>query len=249
MSRPRPIRKLKKRIILKMKRLLREEILVLGDSHTSIFMEKAVSREFPGSFFNVINIGGATASGLANPNAKTQAYQRFREALADTTARRIIVMLGEVDTGFIIWYRAKKYDESVEAVTEKAIAIYTQFLLEIKSRPASVLCISTPLPTIQDGTEWGEVATARKEVTASQAERTALTLHFNRQVERFCKENGIAFINLDGESLGSDGLVKRELLNADRNDHHYAPQAYAPMLLGPLKAQLDLKASNRRANP
>ncbi|MEO5917661.1 MAG: SGNH/GDSL hydrolase family protein [Luteolibacter sp.] len=238
MKRNRPIRKLKRRVLLLAKRMLREEILVLGDSHTSIFKQKAICRSFPKSFFNVINVGGATASGLANPNSKTQAYQRFREALADTAAKRIVVMLGEVDTGFIIWYRAKKYNESVELVTEKAVRTYTDFLLEIQSRPASVVCISTPLPTIKDGTEWGEVATARKEVTATQIERTALTLHFNKQVEAFCEGHGIAFINLDSKSLGPDGTVDPGLLNSNPNDHHYEPEAYARILIGPLRDKL-----------
>jgi len=211
---------------------------VLGDSHTSIFLQRDISSAFPKSFFNVINVGGATASGLANPNSKTQASQRFAEALADTTAKRVIVMLGEVDTGFIIWYRAAKYNEPVELVMEQAITTYTGFLLEIQSRPASVLCISTPLPTIKDGTGWGEVATARKEVTATQLERTGLTLRFNQRVQAFCESHGIAFINLDGVSLGSDGIVKPELLNSDRNDHHYEPGAYSGILIKPLMEKL-----------
>ncbi len=238
MKRQRPIRKLKKRLVLKIKRMLREEILVLGDSHASIFLQKDIRRSFPKSFFHVINVGGATASGLANPRSKTQAYQRFREALADTPAKRVIVMLGEVDTGFIIWYRAKKYNESVERVTEKAIKIYTDFLLEIQSRPASVLCISTPLPTIQDGNDWGEIATERKEISATQIERTELTLRFNRQVQGFCESHGMAFINLDAASLGPAGTVASRLLNSNPNDHHYEPEAYARILIEPLKHQL-----------
>ena len=238
MKRNRPIRKLKKRLQLLAKRLLREEILVLGDSHTSIFKQKEIQRGFPKSFFNVINVGGATASGLHNPNSKTQAYQKFSEALADTKARRIIIMLGEVDTGFIIWYRANKYNEPVEAVMETTIRNYTKFLLEIQAHPASVLCISTPLPTIKDGTLWGEVANARKEITASQLDRTALTLRFNSTVESFCQNHGIAFINLDEKSLGPDGIVSPELLNSNPNDHHYDSRAYARILVGPLKEKL-----------
>ncbi len=238
MKRNRPLRKLKKRLILMTKRLLREEILVLGDSHTSIFKHQTIRACAPGCFFNVINIGGATASGLANPNSKTQAYQRFREALADTPAKRVIVMLGEVDTGFIIWYRAMKYNEPVETVMAKTVQNYTNFLSELQSRPLSVLCISTPLPTIKDGTAWGDVATARKEISATQIERTALTLRFNTQIEAFCKSHNIGFINLDAVSLGPDGTVDSGLLNANQNDHHYEPAAYAKILIDPLRAKL-----------
>lgn len=220
------------------KRRLWEEILVLGDSHTSIFLHPAIRRAFPKSFFNVINVGGATASGLPNPNSKSQASQKFADALADTTARRIIAMLGEVDTGFIIWYRAAKYGEPIEQVMTQAITNYTTFLTDLSSRADSLLCISTPLPTIGDGTDWGDVATARKEVTASQRERTELTLRFNKRIQEFCDSHGIRFINIDPESLGSDGLVKPSLLNPDPNDHHYAPRIYSEILLKPLMTNL-----------
>ncbi|MES2477108.1 MAG: SGNH/GDSL hydrolase family protein [Verrucomicrobiota bacterium] len=239
MKRNRPIRKLKKRLILGVKRLLREEILVLGDSHTAIFKHPTVARAFPKSFFNVINVGGATASGLANPNSKTQASQRFAEALADSPARRMIVMLGEVDTGFIIWYRAAKYGEPVESVMETAVTTYTAFLTDVRSRADQLLCVSTPLPTIPDGTAWGEVATARKEVTATQFERTSLTLRFNRLVREFCVANAIGFIDLDAASLGENGLVKPALMNPDPQDHHYQADAYAKILLKPLLETLN----------
>lgn len=239
MKRERPIRRLKKRLLLHAKRLLREEILVLGDSHTSIFNQHDIRRAYPKSFFNIINVGGATASGLANPNSKTQATQRFAEALAETTARRMVVMLGEVDTGFIIWYRAAKYGEPVEAMMDQAVGKYGQFLADVRSRADSLLCVSTPLPTIRDGTGWGDVASARKEVTASQSERTELTLRFNRRVREFCESHDIAFIDLDGESLGSDGLVRPELLHANPSDHHYAPDAYSRILIKPLMEKLN----------
>lgn len=243
MKRNRPIRKLKKRLVLLTKRMLREEILVLGDSHTSIFKHKALRGCVPGSFFNVINIGGATASGLANPNSKTQAYQRFREALADTKAKRVIVMLGEVDTGFIIWYRARKYHESVESVMAKTIGNYTDFLLEVQAHPATVLCISTPLPTIKDGNDWGEIANARKEVSASQIDRTELTLRFNQHIRAFCESHGIGFISLDEKSLGPDGTVDPGLLNSNPNDHHYEPAAYAKLLIEPLREKLAIPST------
>lgn len=245
MKRARPIRKLKKRLLLLAKRKLRKEILVLGDSHASIFFQKGIRRAFPKSFFNVINVGGATASGLANPNSKSQASSRFAEALEDTTAKRVIFLLGEVDAGFIIWYRAAKYGEPVEEVMAKAVETYTGFLSKVRSSMDEVICISAPLPTIRDGVAWGDVANARKEVTATQLERTGLTLRFNEAVRAICESHGIGFISLDRESLGSDGLVRPELLNSDPDDHHYEPRAYSEMLLKPLME----KIGNRPSEP
>jgi hypothetical protein len=209
-----------------------QEILVLGDSHTPVFNHPLFKEKFPNLFFNVLTVIGATASGLENPNSTTQAYPVFRKAVRQTTAKQIIVMLGEVDTGFVIWYRAQKYQEPVAAMMDKAITNYSRFLTELNLR-FEVVCISAPLPTIQDDNDWGDIANARKEVTASQVERTALTLEFNRIMQEFCTQNDIRYIMLDGLSLGDSGIVKSELLNGDCNDHHYDQDQYARLLVDP----------------
>lgn len=206
------------------------EILVLGDSHTPIFNHPRFKTSFPELSFNVVTVIGATASGLENPNTKTRAYPIFKDALQRSSARTVIVMLGEVDTGFVIWYRAEKYRESVSAMADRAIASYSRFLLELSTR-REVVCISTPLPTIQDGNDWGDVANARREVTATQTERTALTLQFNQAMQAFCKENGIRYVMLDDESLGESGLIRDELLNRDPSDHHYDADRYSRLLV------------------
>ncbi len=172
------------------------EILILGDSHTPIFNHELFKEKFPDLFFNIHTVVGATASGLENPNSKTKAYPIFREAIKKSTAKQVIVMLGEVDTGFVIWYRAQKYQESVASMMDKAIESYSRFLLELAMR-FEVVCISTPLPTIQDGNDWGDIANARRDVTALLVERTALTLEFNRIMQLFCRQNNIRYLMLD----------------------------------------------------
>jgi len=207
-----------------------QDILILGDSHSPIFNHPLFKEKFPNLVFNVLTVIGATASGLENPNSTTQAYPVFREAVSQTAAKQIIVMLGEVDTGFVIWYRAQKYQESVAAMMDKAVASYSRFLIELTGR-FEVVCISTPLPTIRDNNDWGDIANARREVTASQVERTALTLEFNRIMQQFCLQNDIRYIMLDNVSLGDSGIVKAELLNSDSNDHHYDPEQYSRLLV------------------
>ena len=207
-----------------------QEILVLGDSHSPVFNHELFKEKFPDVFFNVLTVVGATASGLENPNSKTKAYPIFKEAVKESTAKQVIVMLGEVDTGFVIWYRAQKYQESVASMMDKAVESYSRFLLELTTR-FDVVCISTPLPTIQDDNDWGDVANARREVTASLVERTALTLEFNLLIQMFCRQNNIRYIMLDGVSLGEGGIVRADLLNRDCNDHHYDPEHYSRLLV------------------
>lgn len=207
-----------------------EEVLVLGDSHAKVFGHPLMRLTLGRYHLNVVSVGGATASSLENPNSKTQAFQRFKQALATTRAEKVVVMLGEVDTGFVIWYRADKSGVTAQEAFERALLNYRRLLSEIRERGLTPICVSTPLPTIQDGAPKGAIANARKSVTVSQQERTELTLRFNLEMERFCCAESIAYLNLDADSLGSDGLVKTELLNRDPLDHHYERRVHARML-------------------
>src|SRR3990172_4349039 len=98
-----------------------------------------------------------------------------------------------------------------------------------------VIVVSAPLPTIPDEEQCGQVANLRKEINVSQRQRTELTLKFNARVEQVCAAEDAVFIGLDSESLGQDGLVKKELLNRDPCDHHYRAAAYARMLVEKLQ--------------
>jgi hypothetical protein len=214
-----------------------QEILVLGDSHAAIFSDARFRAEFPLHAFNVISIGGATASGLENPNSKTQSLPLFLDAVGKSKAATIVVLLGEVDTGFVIWYRAEKYRAEVSEMLLHALTSYRSFLTRLRN-DHRVICLSAPLPTITDGQEWGAVANARREVRASQAQRTLLTIRFNEGMRRFCAANGIEYLDFDDESIGRDGLVDRRLLNSDPLDHHYEPRAYLEMLIPRLRSRL-----------
>jgi len=221
------------------KRILgKTEVLVLGDSHTEVFKFRKFRKYFPQFFFSVTTVGGATASGLENPNSKTQAYQIFRAAIRASDASVAIIQLGEVDTGFVIWYRARKYHADVSEMTQRAVDTLTRFISEVAITHAPVV-ISAPLPTIGDEVEWGEVAKARSKVKATQRERTALTLEFNREIAAFCADNNYCHISLDDECMGDDGLVNQAVLNADSRDHHYDQDIYAELLYEKLQPVLN----------
>jgi hypothetical protein len=228
------IRGLRRPFVLLKRKFFLEEVLVLGDSHADVFSHKKFTDHFQNKFFNVVWVGGATVSGLTNPKSKSQALPIFREYIKKTTAATTIVLLGEVDTGFVIWYRANKYITTVSIMLDMAINNYQNLILEI-SKKSCVVCISAPLPTIRDENDWGEVADARKEVKATQLERTELTVLFNKRMQGFCEANGFNYLSFDNESIGEDGLIRAELYSADPYDHHYDFEKYADMIIKKLK--------------
>jgi hypothetical protein len=211
-----------------------EEILVLGDSHANVFKNKHIEEQFKNHFFNVIAVGGATISGLENPNSKTQALATFRKEIKKSKARTIIVLLGEVDTGFVIWHKSEKYKTNVSDMLDMAVQNYKDFLQQLSSTHR-VICISTPLPTIKDEQDWGEIANARKDVKATQWQRTKITVQFNNIMEDFCNKTDIVYLSFDKESLNEKGLVHDSLLNPNPNDHHYDKDKYAEMIVHKIK--------------
>jgi len=221
-------------ILQQLKNIFRQEILVLGDSHAAVFKHTLLTSSFKNFYFNVVSVPGATVSGLENPNSKTQAFQIFMNHIKNSKAQTTIVLLGEVDTGFVIWYRAEKYKTEVSEMLDAALTNYQKLLLTLSGK-SRVICISTPLPTIKDGQNWGEVANARKDVKATQLQRTMLTIQFNKTMQAFCKENGMTYISFDEESLGEDGLVDSRLLNFNSTSHHYAKHLYAEMIINKFK--------------
>jgi len=223
----------------------KERILVLGDSHSVVFRNWRFRLHMPRTRFELALVGGATVSGLDNPNSKTQARAKFDEALEKTEATKVVTLLGEVDTGFVIWYRAKKYGQSVDEMLRMALDNYEE-LLASASRKAPVIAISCPLPTIRDGQTWGEVANLRQEVDASQKLRTELTLQFNASVRAFAQTLGCFTIDLDSDCLDDNGLVASRLLNRNPLDHHYSMPAYASLLAKRLASLLSTGVGEHR---
>jgi hypothetical protein len=116
------------------------------------------------------------------------------------------VVLGEVDCSYIIWRRAAREGIPVDEQLEWTLDRYLALLSDVRrySRRA-VLVFSAPRPTLPDNSEeWGEIARRRVDVTATQRERTELTLRFNAEVARRCAAAGFVFV--DGHRRSSTRL-------------------------------------------
>lgn len=214
-------------------------IFCLGDSHIRVFNHPLFKMYFPFTYFDITAVDGATASGLRNVHSKTQAARIFYEKLnAIPSGSTVLLCLGEVDVGNVIWWRAQKYGASVSEMLLLAVTNYTEFI-SYASRLHKVLVISTPLPTIADGEAKGAVALARRAIMATHRERTDLTLRFNTHIEEYCIKNDIPYLNLDPYSLDPQtNLVANFLKNKNATDHHYDKSAYARIIIKPLRREL-----------
>lgn len=216
-----------------------EEVYVIGDSHCRVFYQLNKYGHLR-TKFTVKMVPGATALGLANPNSATDALKQFRNFLQEVDKRKkIIFLLGEVDTGFVIWYRSEKYSIPVEQESERSLNNYIAFIEECMSSGFQrINVLSVPLPTIRDGQDWGEVANKRKEVKASQREKTILTVKYNQKLKQRLTQMGLTYISLDGHLIDPQtGIVREDYLNKDRLDHHLDDVKFAGLIERELRSK------------
>jgi hypothetical protein len=220
--------------------VLRTRILhCFGDSHAVVFTDVAERRLLTRTWFDVELIGGATALGLANPNSRTRALPRFQEAIdAIPAGRHLLFMLGEVDCGFVIWYRAEQRGIPPARELDRSIRNYTRFLERLLEAGRSrIIVTATPPPTIRDDQDWGEVANLRREVKASLTDRTELTVEYNARLRDWCASRGVAFLDYEREVLDAEtGTVAAAFRNPSPRDHHLAPGPFAEVVARRLRA-------------
>jgi hypothetical protein len=198
-------------------------IIVCGDSHSRVF--SYCNKHQEPFIFNVCEVGGATAQGAVNPNSKTNALGIFSTKLKNTPkADKVLIMLGEVDCGFVIWVRSKRYNISVDEQLQTSIDNLFQFIeTKVKSYgyvSDDIIIAGVILPTIKDNTNKKYLNGVRSEVDVDQYTRTQKTLEYNQMLKTRCNDYGYHYIDITDNIVGEDGLVQDQYLSENHTDHH-----------------------------
>lgn len=205
-------------------------ILVCGDSHTRVFSYCNKHQEL--FKFNVCEVGGATAQGAVNPNSKTDALGIFSTKLKNTPkADKVLIMLGEVDCGFVIWVRSKRYNISVDEQLQTSIDNLFRFIetrvLSYGYLPKDIIITGVILPTIKDNTNKKYLQGARSEVDVDQYTRTQKTLEYNDMLKTRCDDYGYHYIDITTNIMDENGLINDYYLSENHTDHHLSnPKTY-----------------------
>ena len=198
------------------------KILCCGDSHVRVF--NYCNGRQKSFVFDVCIVGGATAQGSVNPNSKTDALNIFKKKINSTHADKILIMLGEVDCGFVIWVRSKKYNIDVDDqinISIKNLFTFVDNIIETKKYTnKDIIICGSVLPTIKDNFDKKFLNGARSEVDISQLERTKKTIEYNNLLKINCDKHGYNYIEIVNDIIGKDGIVNDEFLNSEPTNHH-----------------------------
>jgi hypothetical protein len=201
------------------------KILVLGDSHGEIF--NYCNKKQQNIYFEVVIVGGATAQGSVNPNSTTNALSIFKEKINNikhNDYNYIIINLGEVDCGFVIWYRKNKYNIGIEdqlKITTDNLFNFINFEILPYFESSKIIINGSVLPTIKDNTDKKYLTGARSEIAASQIDRTALTIKYNNILKNYSLINGYNYMDITNYILDNETkVVNKIFLNKNIFDHH-----------------------------
>lgn len=197
----------------------------VGDSHVQSFEIAATFGLFRRRSRFLI-VPGATAVGLRNPESQTQAIVHFQKALLPLLPGVVpVIQLGEVDCGFVIWWRAQTLGEPVEAQLAASIAAYANFLDTLIDAGYSRIVVTGAVPpTIPDGHRHGAVARARHAVTASLRERTDLTIRYNQLLAAEAARRKLLYTDILARVLDTGtGVIADAYRSPNPGDHHLHP--------------------------
>ena len=207
-----------------LKKIELPKLLFIGDSHIELFKFGATHDLYKPFQHETCMASGATASGLQNTNSFTRASEKFKDFISKHSKNsEIIIQLGEVDCGILIWLKANEANITPEQQMQISLQSYNNFLTElIELGYKNILITSATLPTINDEDSVGEIISIRRQkVKATFKERTQLTLKFNTGLKEICNILNLKFIDASGFFLDPNTqLCNTEFRNKDKTDHH-----------------------------
>ncbi len=207
-------------------------VLAIGDSHLLPLKRGRLGfSRFSGRVMLAVSVLGATGSGATNPNSVTGANDIFSSLLRTVKPKdTVVVMLGEIDAGFLVHLKAERQGEPVAKILDDMLARYIDFLGGVLQRTPRLIVIGPIPPTVENYTEWPGLNGARGKVLASQAVRMASTAAWGREVKIWCRAQGAQYLDLLEETLLADGSIREEFLNSDPADHHLHSDAMRRLL-------------------
>ena len=200
-----------------------KKLLVFGDSHARVFgfMKTKINDIDITSF----DISESTAIGCLNKKSVSGFFKKFNDFVSKSndlnTYDNILIMLGEIDCGFLIKVMSEKRKTSIE----EQLKISTDNLFEFIEKhvcrhfpPEKIIICGSILSVIKDGVVWDD--NIRKRNKSTQKEKTDLTIKFNNILKDFSENKNMNYIDITDDTIGENGLINDKWLDVDEYEHH-----------------------------
>jgi hypothetical protein len=211
----------------------RAHAVFIGDCHVRYLFPGLVPDDapplIPHAWIDMLSVVSASARGLANPDSMSGALPLFTRRIE--LAQRwqpLIFMVGEADTGFLIWNRIEKGRGTIDELVEQSIDHYMNFLRDVHAQGFDkIIVLSSPATSAARYSDAG--------IHNPQGPRTELTLRYNDELAR--RADFFTFLDITTPTLDpATRLLAPDFIDPEDLDH-VATGPWARVLadqLGPL---------------
>ena len=164
---------------------------VIGDSHTLAFQD---------CILKVHYIGAVTAYNLVNENSSSKGREKLFKVINSLKKGEIVLLVfGEIDVRIHIYnqYMKKKKKISIEKLVNNVVRNYGQVIEEIKEKDLRV-CVYNIVPPGPLGNIYHYPHYAKWEL------RLKITQMMNKQLQDFCRKNGIFFVDIFDQVINQE---------------------------------------------
>ena len=174
-------------------------IYVVGDSHTAIFKNDPA--------FKVMEIA-ATANNLIREKTTANSHQKLQEIMntMDKKCDFIMLVLGEIDCRFHIYYQAKKRGVFITDVIDETVHCYGLALEWLLSNGVDPIVLGiTPVGTY----DRFEFDTPGKPY-ASPEHLSLIYEVFNDRMKSWCNKRAFIYLDIYSKTADEKGFLKKE---------------------------------------
>ncbi|CAN5195451.1 hypothetical protein BH09PAT1_BH09PAT1_3930 [soil metagenome] len=173
-------------------------IITFGDSHSLNLQEE---------HFVIHHVGPATAYNLVAEHSTTKSNQKIKKVLGTLVPQGkhfFLFIFGEIDCRIHIYSISKSKSRSLEDVVSGTIDRYGKFLCDVKKKfPKSKILVMNVLPPGEEGNIYGVRHYPTREI------HMKIVNVFNKDLDAFCKQKGMIYIDVFSHLIESDGTRKR----------------------------------------
>lgn len=208
---------------------MKKAVMFQGDSHVQ-YMDYAVKNNLlPDKFiYQVQSLPGATFMTHGNPNTDVNAAEQFKKQLQISRPNILVTHIGEIDCGFLVWYNRTLYNSTIEDQVIDSIENYVEYLKFAKTKVEHIIVTAPTMQVITDEEKDAQLRLQRGGVTASQHERSRITVIYSNILMEKCREHGFTFLNFN-PSLMAGGILNRRFRSTTPNDFHLETSVVGPL--------------------